>query len=86
MALLSLYTGMRASEVFHLTWSCIDIERGLITILDAKSGKGRTAFMTEQVKAMFIDMQNGKNDDLVFPHSKNGVYTEVPTLFRDIVT
>jgi integrase len=86
MALLSLYTGMRASEVFHLTWSCIDIERGLITILDAKSGKGRTAFMTEQVKAMFLDMQNGKNDDLVFPHSKNGVYTEVPTLFRDIVT
>jgi len=46
MALLSLHTGMRASEILNLTWGCIDTQRGIITILDAKSGHGRAAFMT----------------------------------------
>ncbi|MDQ5988653.1 MAG: Tyrosine recombinase XerC [Syntrophus sp. SKADARSKE-3] len=85
MAFLSLHTGMRASEIFNLTWGCIDTDRGLITILDAKSGKGRPAFMTEQVKAMFLSMKQGKHDDLVFPHSKGKAYSEIPTLFRDVV-
>ena len=85
MSLLCIFTGLRASEVFHLAWGCIDTERGLITILDAKSGKGRTAFMTVQVKSMFLDMQHGKNDALVFPNSKKGIYSEIPTLFRDVV-
>ncbi len=44
MALLSLHTGMRASEIFNLTWGCIDTQRGIITILDAKSGHGRASF------------------------------------------
>jgi integrase len=57
MALLSLHTGMRASEIFKLTWGCIDTERGIITILDAKSGHGRAAFMTEQIKKMFDGMK-----------------------------
>jgi integrase len=85
MCLLSLYTGMRASEVFHLTWGCVDTDRGIITILDTKSGKNRPAFMTEEVKAMFEGMTRGKHNELVFPHSKAGAYTEIPALFRDTV-
>ena len=85
MAFLSIHTGMRASEVFHLTWGCIDTERGIITILDAKSGHGRPAFMTGQIRDMFLTMKRGKNDDLVFPHSKGRAYSEIPTLFRDVV-
>lgn len=85
MALLSLHTGMRASEIFKLTWGCIDTERGIITILDAKSGHGRAAFMTDHVKIMFNDMKHGKNDDVVFPRKDEKPYTEMPTLFRDIV-
>ena len=85
MAVLGLQTGMRASEIFHLIWGCIDTDRGIITILDAKSGKGRTAFMTEQVKTMFLGMTKGKND-LVFPNKRGCVYTEIPHSFRDTVT
>jgi site-specific recombinase XerD len=86
MALLSLHTGMRASEIFKLTWGCIDTERGLITILDAKSGHGRPAFMTDKIKKMFNEMKRGKNDALVFIQRKGTSYTEIPTLFRDIIT
>lgn len=85
MALLSLHTGMRASEVFRLTWGCIDTERGIISILDAKSGKGRAAFMTEQVKQMLHAMAAGKNDGLVFPNTNGTPYTEIPKLFREVV-
>ena len=34
---LSLYTGMRAGEVFALTWSCIDFENKTILIKDPKN-------------------------------------------------
>ena len=86
MALLSLHTGMRASEIFKLTWGCIDTDRGIITILDAKSGHGRAAFMTKQIKAMFDGMTRGKNDENVFMQRKGIPYKEIPTLFREIVT
>jgi integrase len=85
MTLLSLHTGMRASEIFKLTWGCIDTERGIITILDAKSGHGRAAFMTEQIKKMFDGMKHGKYADFVFLRKDKKHYIEIPTLFRDIV-
>jgi site-specific recombinase XerD len=85
MALLSLYTGMRASEIFNLTWGCIDTEHSIIIILDAKSGKGRKAFMTKQIKQMFIAMPKGKHDDLIFPNKNGKPYTEIPRPFRDAV-
>jgi len=86
MALLSLHTGMRASEIFNLTWGCIDTERGIITILDAKSGRGRAAFMTKQIKAMFDEMTRGNNDAIVFLRRDGKPFKEIPTLFRDVVT
>lgn len=89
MAFLALHTGMRASEIFKLTWGCIDSERGIITILDAKSGKGRVAFMTAQIKEMFSNMtsdsEKRKNDDLVFPNRDGNVYTEISIIFRNAV-
>ncbi len=85
MALLSLHTGMRASEIFNLTWGCIDTQRGIITILDAKSGHGRAAFMTEQIKKMFNEMACGKNDDFVFLKKSSKPYTEIPKLFHKII-
>lgn len=86
MALLSLHTGLRASEIFNLTKRCIDTQRGIITILDAKSGHGRAAFMTEQIKKMFNEITHEKNDDFVFLRKDKKPYTEIPTLFRDIIT
>ncbi len=86
MALLSLHSGMRASEIFKLTWGCVDTEHGVITILDTKSGHGRAAFMTDQIKKMFNGIKCGKNDDFVFLRKDKKPYAEIPTLFRDIIT
>jgi integrase len=52
LALLSLYSGMRLGECTGLTWDDVDLERGTITIKDAKNGSSRVVFMHSRVKEM----------------------------------
>jgi integrase len=85
ITLLALHTGMRASEIWRLTWGCVDTDKFLINIMDTKSGKGRAAFMTAEVRVMFKGMTRGKNDARVFLRKEGIPYTEVPMLFRDVV-
>jgi len=65
-ALLSLHCGLRAGEVFNLTWADVNIEKGLLTLRDTKSGRTRPAFMTEAVKEMFRARKRGAPSELVF--------------------
>jgi len=83
ISLLSLHTGMRAGEIFSLTWGHIDLDRGHITIVDPKATRTRTAFMTGQVKAMFKRLYgNGKNrNDLVFKDRNGKRIVEVSQSF-----
>ena len=85
LTLLSLRTGMRASEIFNLKWSRVDIENGRILIADAKGNKGRAAFMTNDVQAMFKGMKQQGPDDYVFTEDGKK-YSEVPWIFRRIVS
>lgn len=85
MAFLSLFSGMRFGEVKSLKWGAVDLDRGLITIFDAKGGKSRTAFMTPEVKEMLKGREKENPDDLVFPTFDGREYTDTPTTFRDAV-
>jgi integrase len=71
MALLSLHTGMRAGEVFSLTWADVDLSGGVLQLKDTKSNKNRPAFMTESVKAMLQARTKSAPAALVFP-GRNG--------------
>lgn len=76
MALLSLHCGLRAGEIFSLTWGDVDLERRILTLRNSKSGKTRMAFMTEQAKGVFTKPEYAKHDDLVFPdrnYDKKGI-------------
>jgi integrase len=68
MALVSLHCGLRAGEIFSLTWGDVDSERGLMILRDTKGGKNRAAFMTQAVKEMLSKKPRRGNNDLVFPN------------------
>lgn len=67
MALLSLHTGMRAGEIFALTWADVDMGQGMLTLRDTKSGRSRHVYMTADVKAMLNTRPHGEPGELVFP-------------------
>lgn len=64
--LLSLHCGLRAGELFNLTWKDTDLENGLLTLRDAKAGT-RMAYMTETVKNMLAGRKMLAENKLVFP-------------------
>lgn len=69
MALVSLHCGLRWGEIASLRWQDVNLEDGSIYIRQAvsKSGKGRTVFMTSQVKDMLLGRMQGDHDSLIFP-------------------
>jgi integrase len=79
MALLSLHCGLRAGEIFRLTWGDVDLERGILTIrgthrkagTQTKSGKTRPAMMTNALKSMFAARKRLGPGGLVFPKTKS---------------
>ncbi|MBN2845051.1 MAG: site-specific integrase [Deltaproteobacteria bacterium] len=65
MTLLSLNCGLRFGEIAGLSWQDVNIEEGLLTIRNAKSGS-RYAFLTEEAKNMLKTRLTGKPSAYVF--------------------
>jgi integrase len=82
MALMSLHTGMRAGEIFSLTWGRVDLEAGIMHLRpeDTKNKTGRPVFLTQAVKDMLAEIMPGDAgmDDLVFP-GRGGIKIEKPS-------
>lgn len=85
MALISLHTGMRASEVFGLTWQDVDVDRGFLSLRDTKSGKNRTAFMTEAVKAVFMARKRGTPSEFIFTSTRGERIKQISLTFARAV-
>jgi len=85
LALLSLHTGLRMGEMANLQWGHIDLDSGIITVMDPKGGEGRAAFMTDQVRAMFKAMKHRGPEDLVFTKEDGGQLKDTPKGFAEVV-
>lgn len=66
-SLISLHTGLRASEIFRLTWVDVNLEQGTLTAKDSKNTKTRFAYMTEQVKKMLFKKKQGRPNNFLYP-------------------
>ncbi|EFL50925.1 integrase family protein [Solidesulfovibrio fructosivorans JJ]] len=67
ISLVSLHCGLRAGEIFNLTWSDVDFDRETLTLRDTKNGRTRIAYMTGQVRGMLAARVKGGPGDPVFP-------------------
>jgi len=67
MTLLSLHCGLRAGEIFSLTWADVNLDQSVLTLRDTKSGRTRNAYLTGETKAMFTARTHGEPSSLVFP-------------------
>lgn len=66
MTLLSLHTGVRAGELYSLTWGLVDLVNGSALVRDAK-GKPRHVYLTKETKKMFERLHDGQAaKELVF--------------------
>jgi integrase len=52
MALLSLFSGLRAGECLHLTWADVDFDNGTLFVKDTKNKHNRHAYMTKEIREM----------------------------------
>ena len=52
IAVISLHSGARASEIFNLKWQDVDFSNGLMTLRDTKNTETRYAPMTKAVREM----------------------------------
>ena len=82
-SLISLHCGLRASEIFKLTWSQIDLEHGIFNIIDSK-GKDRSVYMSEQVKKIILNKAKGNPNKLVYPGRQNKTSTQISQVFRQV--
>ncbi len=71
MALLSAHCGLRAGEIFKLTWADVHLEQGVFLLKDTKNGKNRYAYMTERVFEEFFQLKPETGSQLVFK-DRNG--------------
>ena len=67
---MSVYTGMRWSEEFGLSWSQVDLTRKVIRLSQTKNGKGRNVPLNSIALAALQDQHHmvpHKPTDPVFP-------------------
>ena len=71
--LSSLYTGRRMGEVQAMRWVDLDLETGVWTIPQTKSGKKQEAMMPTALTKQLVERQRSINSPWVFPSpSKSG--------------
>ena len=85
MALLSLHCGLRAGEVFSLTWADVDIKKGILTLRNTKSGRTRHGYMTEVIKIMFALRNPSNGSELVFPATTGAQRDRISKTFTRVI-
>jgi len=84
MTLLSLHCGLRFGEIASLTWQDVDIDKGILTIRDAKAGS-RYAFLTEQAAEMLKRRPQEKPSDCIFEKRGGGKMDRIShSFFRTV--
>lgn len=85
MALISADSGLRAGEIFKLTWADVSLEEKMLFLRDTKNGKNRFAYMTDRVAEEFSKLKKGEGNEFVFQSKTGGKIDHVSRTFERAV-
>ncbi len=85
IALLSLFGGFRAGEIFNLKWENIIWSSEKISILDPKNGESRMEPMHPLVKKMLLRRYESDPNGYIFKSTNGGKIKEVSDTFQRTV-
>jgi len=80
IVITALNTGMRLGEILSLTWDCVDLNLGIITVVNAKNNQSRNIPMNTILTEEIIRLKLDANSDHVFARD-NG---KAPVTIRKI--
>jgi len=70
-SLMALFCGLRAGEIYALTWGDVDFGGGTLHIRDTKNKRDRHAFISQEVKSTLEGRYSGQTRNMfVFPSAE----------------
>ena len=92
---IPIYTGLRASEVLGLAWGNVDLEQGVINVVqtshegriveETKSGRNRQVWIPKSLKDILIRLQQeGAESELLFTSDGRKPFHHVQRMFARI--
>lgn len=69
----AMFTGFRRGELFKLKWEHVDMERGMVTLMNPKGGKSQTLPISEQALDVLKDIP--RTSEYLFPGKGGGQRT-----------
>jgi len=81
IVIVALNTGMRKGEILGLRWRDIDIQRGIIHLLDTKNGEKREVPMNEIVQRTIIGVLKHPESQYIFCNNKGQPYGDIKKSF-----
>lgn len=78
---VALFTGMRKAEILNLQWRNINIEHGIIYLLETKNGERREVLMHDIVKKAIVGVPKHPNSQYVFCKKNGNPYKSIRNIF-----
>ena len=85
ISLISLETGLRASEIFKLQWGDINLDFNFIHVKDPKNDRPRSVPMTKRLIGLFSSWIPGRPNEYVFYNRDKEIITGVSNTFKRVV-
>lgn len=79
MVITAIYTGLRKSDIFNLEWPSVDLEKGVIQLVEAKTGKTRNIVLNRDMITLLQSLP--VKGEYIFPNKNGKPFRDVKKSF-----
>jgi integrase len=80
IVITAIYTGLRKGDILNLKWKDVDLERGLIRVVETKTGKTRNIVLNSDMRTLLQNLP--VKGEYVFPGKKGKSFKDVKRSFQ----